>query len=163
MCLRVPCIQIQNVRAAVRFWLVRWRVSLREGTKCPNPLAFEVQPKRIIDRVARFVTQDAHALNVAAAFDFAHLLALEFHQSRMRQIKRNCEAGHAIRREPFCRQPDVRLETNAALVQLTVKSSDVRFNEGAFDTYRQIADTSVKQALVRDETPFESHRHRGEL
>jgi len=81
----------------------------------------------------------------------------------MRQIKRNRESGDAIRSEPFRRQPHVRLETNAAIVQLAVETFDVRLDERAFDTNRKIADASVEQSLIGDETPFESRRHGTEL
>ena len=53
----------------------------------------------------------------------------------------------------------MRLETNAAIVQLAVETFDVRFEKGTLDAYRQIAHPGVKQALIRDETPFESRRH----
>ena len=88
-----------------------------------------MQPESVVERVARFMTQDAHAFDVGAAFDFAHVFALELHQPRMRQIKRNRKAGHAVGREPFGRQPDVRLEANAAIVQFAVETFDVWFDE----------------------------------
>ena len=88
-----------------------------------------MQPKRVIDCMPRFVTQDAHAFDVGAAFDFAHKLPFEFHQPRMREIKRNGKTGNAVRREPFGRQPHMRLVTNAAIIQLAVKTFDMRFDE----------------------------------
>ncbi len=90
------------------------------------------------------MTQDTHTFHVGAAFDFAHEFALEFHQPRMRQIKRNRKAGHAVGREPLGRQPDVGLEANAAIVQLAVQTFDVGFEERSFDSDRQIADASVE-------------------
>ena len=103
-----------------------------------------MQPERVVERVARFMTQDAHTFNVGAAFDFAHEFALEFHQPRMRQVKRNGKAGHAVGREPLGRQPDVRLEANAAIVQFAVQALDVGFEKRSFDSDRQIADPSVE-------------------
>jgi hypothetical protein len=94
--------------------------------------------------MARFMTQDAHAFNVSSAFDLAHELALDLHKPGMRQIKRNRKAGHTVGRKPFSRQPHVRLKANAAVVQLAVETLDVRFDEGTFDAYREIADASVE-------------------
>ena len=103
-----------------------------------------MQTKSVIECVTRFVTQDAHAFNVSAAFDFSHEFALELEQPRVRQIKRNRKARHPVRREPFSGQPHMRLETNAPIVEFTVETFDVRFDEGTFDTYGKIADTSVE-------------------
>jgi hypothetical protein len=107
-----------------------------------------VQPKGVVEGVAGFVPQDAHAFDVGAAFNLAHELALEFHQPRMGQVKRDGKSGHAVGREPFGRQPHVRLEANAAIVQLAVEPFDVRFDERTFDTNRKIADASVQQSLI---------------
>src|SRR5215510_13490016 len=98
-----------------------------------------METKSVVERMAGFVTQDAHALDVRAAFDFAHELTLELHQTRVGQVKRNREPRHAVRREPFSRKPHVRLEANTAIVQLTVETFDVRFDEGTFDANRKIA------------------------
>ena len=99
------------------------------------------------------MTQDAHAFRVGAAFDFEHLLALEFHQARMGQVKRNRNAGHAVRREPLFGQPDVRLEANAAFVEFTVETFDVRLEEGVLDLDGQIANPHVEQMLVSQTVP----------
>ena len=132
---------------------------MSEGSEQANPLALEVQTKCIVERVARFMTQNAHALDVAAAFNFAHELTLEFHQARVSQIKWNRKTGNAVGREPLCGQPDVRLKANAAIVQLAVQTFDVRLDERAFDANGKIADASVQQPLIGDQTPLESRRH----
>src|SRR5690349_2212322 len=129
MRLRIPCIKIQDVPAAVWFGFVRWRIFLSERSERANPLSFEVQPKSVVDRVAGFVTQNAHALNVRSTFDFAHEFSFKLHQARMREIKRNRKSRHAVRRKPFGRQPDVRFEANATIVQLAVKTFDMRLDE----------------------------------
>src|ERR1700704_4638519 len=123
------------------------------------PASLEVQAKGVVDRVARLVTQDAHALDVSAAFNLQHLLSLELHQTRMGQIKWNCESGHTVGRKPFRRQPHVRFEANAAVVQFAVETFNVRFQKRSLDPDREIADTRVKQSLIRNEAPFESGRH----
>ena len=160
MRLRVPGFEIEHVTAAVWLRLVTLRISSGKRAEGAQPTALKVQAERVVQSVAGFVAQDAHALDVGAAFDFQHLLALEFHQSRMREIKRNCKTGHAVGREPLSRQPDVRLEANAAIVQLAVETLDVRFEKGSLNTYRQIANANVEQTLIRNQTPFESRGHR---
>ena len=99
-------------------------------------VAFEVQAKSCIERVAGFVPQDAQALGVSAALDLEHLLAFELHQARVRQVKRDGNAGHAVRREPLFSQPDMRFETDSARVQFPVKPADVRLQKRALDLDR---------------------------
>jgi hypothetical protein len=93
------------------------------------PAPLEVQAKSIVDGVAGFVTQDAHALNIGAAFDLEHLFSFELHQARMGQVKRDGESRDPVGRKPFRRQPHVRLETDPAVVELAVEAFDVRFEE----------------------------------
>src|SRR5947209_1622776 len=99
--LRVPRLKIEYISPAVRLGSIRFGITLREGAKCRLPSSLEVQTKRIIDRMAGFVTQNAHALDISAAFDFEHLLAFEFSQARMRQIEWNRETRHAVGRKPL--------------------------------------------------------------
>src|ERR1700681_23676 len=105
------------------------------------PAPFEMQAKSIVDGVAGLVTQNAHALDVSAPFDFQHLFSFELHQTRMGQIKRNGESRNPVGCKPLSRQPHVRFETNAAIVQLAVEAFDVRLQKRTLDPYRQIADT----------------------
>ena len=100
------------------------------------PLAFEMQTKGVVDGVTGLVTQDAHALDVSAAFDFQHLFSFQLHQSRMGQIKGNGESRNSVGREPFGRQPHMRFETDTAIVQLAVEPFDVRFEKRSLDAYR---------------------------
>jgi hypothetical protein len=85
------------------------------------------------------VPEDSHALGVSSSFNFEHLLAFELHQARMCQVKRNRDAGHAVRRKPLFCQPNVRFEANAAGVELAVKPFDVGFEKRPFDLYGQVA------------------------
>ena len=77
--LRVPRGQVQDVAAALRSWFVEVRIRLRERTEQFAVLAFEVQPKRGVERVAGFVPQDAHTLLVRPTLDFEHLTPFEPH------------------------------------------------------------------------------------
>src|ERR1051325_4066705 len=143
MRLRVPGVEVQNISAAVGFGLVRGRIFLRERSEQANPAPLEVQSKSVVDGVARFMPEDAHAFDVGAAFDFAHELALDLHQAGMREIKRDGKARYAVRREPFGRQPHVRLKANAAIIQLAVETFDVRLDEGTLDANRQVRNARV--------------------
>jgi len=60
------------------------------------------------------------------------------------QEKRNGDSRHTVRREPFFRQPDVRLESNPSSVELAVKAFDVRLEKRAFNLDRKIADSQVE-------------------
>jgi len=66
------------------------------------PAPFEVQTKGVVDSMTGLVTQNAHALDVSASFDFQHLFSFELHQTRMGQIKGDRESRHAVGRKPFC-------------------------------------------------------------
>ena len=106
-----------------------------------------------------FVSQDAHAFLVSAAFDLQHLFAFQLHQPRMRKIKRNRDARHAIGREPLFGQPNMGFESDAARVELIVKAFDVRFEKRPFDFYWEIADAQIKQLLIAETMPGESVAH----
>src|SRR6266581_108159 len=145
--LRIPRPQMQNVVATPWFWLVKVRILFREGTIQLAPAPLEMQAKSRVERVARFMTQNAQAFRIGAAFDLEHLFAFKLHQARMCEVERNSDAGNAVGREPFFRQPDVRLEANAAGVQLVVETFDMRLEERSSDLDRQIADAHVEQLL----------------
>ena len=115
-----------------------------ERSKRANPASLEVQPECVVKRVPSFVPQDAHALDFGAALDFPHEFALELHQPRMGQVKGNRKPRHTIGCKPFGGQPHVRLEADAAIVQLTVKPTDVWLDEGPFDMDGEIANASVE-------------------
>jgi hypothetical protein len=51
-----------------------------------------LQPVRLIERVARFMAQDATTLGFTGTFDFEHLIALEAHKPWMGKVKRNGKA-----------------------------------------------------------------------
>src|SRR5690349_8814909 len=144
MRLRVPRRQMQYVLAALRSRFVEVGIRLRERAKQLAVLSFEVQPKRRVECMSSLVPQDAHALLVGSPFNFQHLPPLELHQPRVREVKRNRDAGHTVRRKPLLGQPDVRFEANAAGIKLAVEPFYVGFEKGALDFYRQIADAEVE-------------------
>src|ERR1043165_3617904 len=144
MCLRVPGGQVQYVLATLRPWFVEVGIRLRERAEELAVLAFEVEAKSGVERVAGLVPQDAHALLVGAALDFQHLAAFELHQPRVRQVERDRDARHAVRRKPLLGQPNVWFEANSAGIQLAVEPFYVGFEKRAFDFYRQVADAQIE-------------------
>ena len=83
-----------------------------------------------------------------AAFDFEHLRELELREPRVREVERNRDAGHAVGREPFVREPVVRPERQPARVELGVELRDPRFELGALDRDAEIAHADLEQLLV---------------
>src|SRR5204862_4766056 len=79
---------------------------------------------RVVDRVTGLVAQDSQARFSIAAFDFEHLGELELGEPRMREIKGDGDARHAVRREPLVGQPVVRTEPEAPLLQLPIEVCD---------------------------------------
>ncbi len=152
---------MQNVLPAFRFGFVEVGIRLRKRAKQLAVLALEVQAKSRVQRVAGFVTQNAHALLVRAALQLQHLPAFELHQARVGEVKRDGDPRHAIGRKPLFRQPNMGFKANSARIQLAIKPLDVRFEKRALDFDWQIADAQVKQLLVAETLPGESVAHGG--
>ena len=89
--------------------------------------------------------------------DLEHLLALEAGQPRVREVERNRDPGHAIGREPFVREPEVRPELNAARGELLVEIGDPLLQRAAFDRQIQLRHPQVEELVVR---PFGPERWR---
>ena len=66
------------------------------------------------------MAQNAHQPIAVTPLHFAHIAPLETHQTRVREIERNGNAGDPVRREPFLRKPAMRPETDIALGQFEV-------------------------------------------
>src|SRR4030095_3140659 len=107
---------MQHKLAALRFWFIEIRIALRARSEPLTPGAFEGQTKRSIESMARFVAENAQTLGIGSPFHLQHLLALELHQAGMSEIKRDGNAGNAVRRKPFFGEPNVRFKANAAIV-----------------------------------------------
>ena len=72
----------------------------------------------------------------------------------MGKVKRNADAGHAVGREPFFSEPDVRLKANLARVQFFVEPLDAVLQNGSPYAQRKVAQALVQQLLVRHQMPF---------
>src|SRR5215813_11871479 len=148
MRLCIPCRQVQHELAALWFGLVEIRIRLRERAEEFAIVTLEMDAKSSIESMTRFMTQYAHALRIGASFNFEHLPPFKSHQPWMSEIKRNGDAWHAVGREPFFGQPDMRLETYAARIKLVVKTLDMRLEERVADLYVQVADARIQQLLI---------------
>ena len=135
---------MQNELTALWFWFVEVWIGLCERPEQLSMSTLEVQTKSGVECMPRFVSQNTHTLCVVSALDFEHLPSLKLYQPWVRQEKRNRDSRHTVRREPFFRQPDVRLESNPTSVELAVKAFDVRLQKRAFNLDRKIADSQVE-------------------
>ncbi len=148
MTLRVPRVEVQHEVLGVRLGRVVLRIGQLVIAEQLAPLALATQLKRVVDGVAGFVPQNAHARVVIAALHFEHLRELQFGQTRMREIERDGDAGNAVGREPLVREPEVRAEQQAAAGQLAVQLLDSQREVGAFDLQIELAELHVEQFLV---------------
>ena len=71
-----------------------------------------------------FVSQQAHAPRVPAAFDFEHHRVLESGQARMGEEEGDGEAADAVGCKPIRRQPDVGTERDLSAVELGMEPVD---------------------------------------
>src|SRR5580765_352009 len=95
----------------------------------------------VVQGMACFVTENAHAFEVCSAFYFEHLSALELDAPRMCQVEGNCNPRHAVRSEPFLGEPDVGPEGDSPLIKLAIESSDSLLEGCALDSDREITQT----------------------
>src|SRR6185503_2100659 len=129
----VPRGKMQYELPAPGFGFVKVRIGLRKRTEELAILALEVKPESCVEGVAGFVAQDTKAFGIGAAFDLQHLLPFELHQAGVREVKRDGDARHSIRRKPLFRQPNMRFEPNSPGIQLTVQSLDVGLKKRPLD------------------------------
>ena len=96
-------------------------VAIRQGERPEDlrPLAAVMQPKGVVERVARLVSQVSHGLDVI--FDRVRHLELDPLESRIREIKRNADERSVVGTTPLVTQVDRRPETHAATGQLVVE------------------------------------------
>src|SRR5262249_54567341 len=149
MALRIPEPEMLDITAARRIGPVIARGVFRGRTEQLLPAPTALQLVGMLHGVSRLMTEDGHALAPGAALDLEHHLLLELHQPGMGEIEGNGDAGHIRRAEPFARDPDVRPQPDAALLELLVESIDAILEPGAFDRHPQRAEAFLEQLLVR--------------
>src|SRR5690606_5243744 len=117
----IPMAEMQHVVAAGRPHAVgNSGVALRCFAEGLAPSFTASQSKRVVERVTDLVAHDTHHPVRIAALDLPNHLALEPHETRMREIKRNGDPGDSIWREPFDGQPDVRAQAQITAVELAI-------------------------------------------
>src|SRR5574338_151588 len=89
--------------------------------------------------VAHLVAKNAHALAPRSSLHLADHLALKAHQARMREIKREGDAGRVVRAEPFVGEPSVRAGDDAPALKLAMKVVHHPFKPRVFVGNAQIA------------------------
>src|SRR5665213_1107280 len=115
------------------------RIRLRRGSKDLAPAFSAPQTIGVVERVARFMAQDAHHPARIAALDRAHDAPLEPLEARMSKIKRHGNAGYAIGGEPFLAKPHVWPEADAATLKLGIQSAHVPLDRRALNRQPQVA------------------------
>src|SRR5262249_31787411 len=131
--LRVPLTEVVYVTAASGARLITRRVLQRRRTKHLAPALTPPQPIGVVECVPGFVAQDAHEGPGTGSFGFAHDAAFEAFEAGMRKVERHRDARDAIRREPFLRQPHMRLEMDAAALELRIEPRDPALEPGLLE------------------------------
>src|SRR5512135_2822782 len=112
------------------------------------------QSEGVLDGMAGLMSQDAHAPFWIAPFHFQHLGQFELGEPGVGQIKRNRDAWHIIRTEPFIRQPKMGMKVKTAAIQFMVKLRDAIFKIAACNLEIEVAQPKIQQLLIRPRRPI---------
>ena len=153
MALRVPEPKMLDEIPTRRIRPIIARIAGRRAAEQLLPAAAAVQLVGVLHHVPGLVPEDAHAFRARAAFDVDDHLALEPHQARMRQIEREGDAGRVLRAEPLARNPGVRPDPEAALLQLVVELAQAVRQPGAAKRELEVLQPQLQQPLVRPGGP----------
>src|SRR5690606_34837393 len=148
MALRVPAAQVLHVPLARRVRAVGFRILRARAAEEPLPLTAAMQLVAVLDGVAALVAHDLHALVVRPALNLDELALLEPHEAGMQEIEGHGEAAHAAGREPLVAHPDVRLEADAARVELSVQLVDAVADPGTVEGDAEVPQLDLQEALV---------------
>ena len=111
MGLGIPMFKMQHIAAAGGIGAIVVRIRARGHPKDFLPATATMQTEGVLHRVSDFVAQEANASSSCPPLDLEHVLPLEPHQARMREIKGKRHSGHSLGREPLLRQPEMRAHT----------------------------------------------------
>jgi hypothetical protein len=79
----------------------------------------------------------------------------------MREVEGDGHARHRVGREPFVRQPEVRLEVGQAVrLEFTVQLGDTFGEHARLDADAQLAHPQIQQLLVRPLSPLLGREYR---
>jgi hypothetical protein len=150
MCLRIPTIEVLDETLARWVRAIELGVGLGRVAKRTLPELASLEVVRVLQRVARLVTEQAHALQTGAALHLEHHLPFEADESRMRQIERDADAGDAVRRAPFVTQPRVKTEApKPRRIELFAEAFHAVFEPGVFYGEPELAEANVEELLGR--------------
>ena len=113
----------------------------------------------MLNRVSRLVSHYPRELFTRTAFDIEHLTAFQPNETRMCEIERDREAGHALRREPLLGKPDVRAQAESTALERLVERIDSRLKPRPFHGKAEILDAKPKQSFGGPGGPGEAFRH----
>ncbi len=153
MRLRVPLAQMMDVAPTAGARAITVWIRQRRGPEDFAPTPATSQSIRVVQSVPRLVAKDAHQPTAVATLGLTHDPALQSLEPRMREIERNGDARHAVRRKPLLRQPDVRAEIQSPTFEFAVEARDVPLQRGAIDGQLQIAETQGQQCFVGQASP----------
>src|SRR5690606_13676317 len=148
------------VPLARRVRAVGFRILRARAAEEPLPLTAAMQLVAVLDGVAALVAHDLHALVVRPALNLDELALLEPHEAGMQEIEGHGEAAHAAGREPLVAHPDVRLEADAARVELSVQLVDAVADPGTVEGDAEVPQLDLQEALVGPTGPGEAVWHR---
>src|SRR5215831_17881297 len=103
--------------------------------------------------MAAFVPQELLAPRQRAAFHLQHLVQLQCLQTRMREIERNRDRRHTLRRKPLIAEIADRTEIQTASRKLLIELSDPGFELASLDIHAQVADPPFEQLVIFDSYP----------
>src|SRR5690554_1071904 len=98
--------------------------------------------------MASFMPENTHAFRGASALNLENLLTLELHKARVDQIERDRDSWRGIGAEPFVRDPGMRLEPDAALIELFVETGEAAFEPCAVERDLEILEPQLQQLIV---------------
>src|SRR5215213_2490682 len=119
------------------------RVAFRGRAEQLLPAPASVQLVGVLHGMPGFVTEDGHTLGPSAALDIEHYFLLEPHQTGVGKIKRDRNAGRAIRTEPLARYPRMWPQPDVPLRKFFMETVEALLEPGAFNFDPQ----SVEAAL----------------
>ena len=153
MALRVPEPQVLDEIPARRIGPVIGRIASRRWAEQLLPAAAAMELIGVLDHMAGFVAEDAHAFGPGAALDVEDDLLFELHQARMRKIERKGDAGRRVGAEPLAGNPRVGLHPDVALGKLLVQRLQAVLEPGALQRQLEITKAQLEQLIVRQVGP----------
>ena len=150
MGLRIPTIQVFDETLARRVRSIEVGVRLGRPAERLLPELAPLQVVRVLQCMARLVTEQAHALHTSATLHLEHHLPFETNEPRMRQIERNANTGDAVGRAPFVTQPGVKTEApKPRRIELFAEAFHAIFQPGVGHGETELAQANIEELLGR--------------